>query len=568
MSRPEPRTPFPLDEARVVANEPWVYAGLAAVGLAFFAIRLAGPPNLLDNEYRVGACVLDVLQHGNWLVPHDILGNTDKPPMLTWLAALASWPTGRVDRFTIYLPTALATIATAWLVAGAGRRRFGGWAGALGALAYLCSHVGVEQMGTARWDGLFAFTVTLAALAAFDAWETGSGWMRFWLAAAAATLTKGPLGVVLAGFGLLAVPWERRGGHAGARLTGSQAPGLALYLLITVGWFVLAYHRVGPHLVDNMVRDEFFGTMVEHAPGTRFWKPLGDLLANFAPWSVFAVMGLVRTVRRPAADDEPRRFERFLWCWFVGGLVIFSVSPHNQARLMDPMVPAAALLVGRELDRLAGAVSPRRLAGIATATVVVALPTFALVFQRMESQKSEVRQTMALQRMAATIESTVGRDFPLAYTADTPYAIQLALNTMRPPVSIAEAAALLRGPTAAYVVVRDIRVLERTVGTDVHELLHEDVPGAPMPYLVANRPALAWDGPAATRVGPFVVTTRELGLAAAWDGRIALASRGVPGDGVVENASPAPQPLRLDVAGVDRGSRVLAPGETWRVDAP
>src|SRR5215468_7119894 len=118
---------------------------LSCVGAAMFAIRLTGAPNFFDNEYRVGACVLDVLQHGNWLVPHDVLGNTDKPPMLTWLAALASWPTGRVDRFTLYLPTAVATIATAWLIAGAGWRRFGGWAGALAALAYLCSHIGVEQ---------------------------------------------------------------------------------------------------------------------------------------------------------------------------------------------------------------------------------------------------------------------------------------------------------------------------------------------------------------------------------------------------------------------------------------
>ena len=40
---------------------------LAAIGATLFAIRLTGLPNLLDNEYRVGACVLDVLQHGNWL---------------------------------------------------------------------------------------------------------------------------------------------------------------------------------------------------------------------------------------------------------------------------------------------------------------------------------------------------------------------------------------------------------------------------------------------------------------------------------------------------------------------
>ena len=46
---------------------------LSCVGAAMFAIRLTGAPNFFDNEFRVGACVLDVLQHGNWLCPHDVL---------------------------------------------------------------------------------------------------------------------------------------------------------------------------------------------------------------------------------------------------------------------------------------------------------------------------------------------------------------------------------------------------------------------------------------------------------------------------------------------------------------
>ena len=95
---------------------------LAVIGCVLFAIRLTGAPNLLDNEFRLGACVLDALQHGNWLCPHDVLGNTDKPPLLTWLSALASWPGGRVTRFTLYLPTAVATVAIAWLVAIAAGR--------------------------------------------------------------------------------------------------------------------------------------------------------------------------------------------------------------------------------------------------------------------------------------------------------------------------------------------------------------------------------------------------------------------------------------------------------------
>src|SRR5262249_2122178 len=158
---------------------------------------------------------------------------------------LASWPVGRVSLLTLYLPSALATVAIAWLVVAAGNRRFGARAGFLAGLAYLLSDVGARQIATARWDGLFALTVTIAALLALRAWDVGGGWTWFWLAAAASTLTKGPLGVLLAALGLGAVLWERRSGHV-TRLTGSHALGVGLFVLLTVGWFVLAYNRVGP----------------------------------------------------------------------------------------------------------------------------------------------------------------------------------------------------------------------------------------------------------------------------------------------------------------------------------
>ena len=70
----------------------------------------------------------------------------------------------------------LRRVIVAWLVSAAGERRFGTRAGFLAALAYLLSDVGAHQMGTARWDGVFALTVTVAALLAFRAWSAGGGW--------------------------------------------------------------------------------------------------------------------------------------------------------------------------------------------------------------------------------------------------------------------------------------------------------------------------------------------------------------------------------------------------------
>ena len=559
----------PIERAHAAVPDAWVMLGLALFAAALFVVRATGLPNLLDNEYRVGASALDVLQHGDWLCPHDLLGNTDKPPLLVWLVALASWPSGHVTPLTLYLPTAIATVLTAWLVVSAGTRRFGGLAGALGGFAYLCSHIGVQQMGTARWDGLFAFTVTLTALAAFRAWMTGRGWTLFWLAATAATLTKGPLGVLLAAMGLLAVPWERRSGRP-RPLAGSQATGVTLFAVLTLGWFALAYLRVGPHLVDDMIRGELLGHVVEHRVGFRFWKPLGDVAANFAPWIVFGLVALYRVVRTPAVDDETRAFERFLFCWFIGGLVLFSLSPHNQSRLMDPMIPPLALLAGRELDRGARWLSGRALATAVALAAVAGLVVFGVEYHHTERRKPGVRETIALTGLATNVRRAVGTAFPLTFTTDTPPALQLALDTMRPPVAIDDAAALLRSDAAAFVVVSELDRLRRALGAEaarLHVLYRAQGDGTPPLYVVGNRPTLAWDDPTAARVGPLVVRLSGAVLGPAWTDSLELQARSDGGVAEIDNASSAPQ--HVDVRrGARRDARTLAPGEVWRVEVP
>ena len=75
---------------------------LAAVVVAVFLVAVTGVPNLLDNEGRLASYVLDALQNGNWLVQHDTLGDiASKPPLLTWLAALATLPAGRMKVFSL-----------------------------------------------------------------------------------------------------------------------------------------------------------------------------------------------------------------------------------------------------------------------------------------------------------------------------------------------------------------------------------------------------------------------------------------------------------------------------------
>src|SRR5262245_50635727 len=173
------------------AAPPWL-APVALVGLpaVLFTLRLVGPSNLLDQDQeRPATYVLDVLKNGNWICQRDLTGDiTSKPPFYTWLSAIAALVVGRVNLFALYLHGALAATGIALLLLRSGGRHFGRRAGIFAAIAILLTSAGMKEFGLARTDGVFAFTVTLAALLAYQAWTEGRGWTWFWVASAVATL--------------------------------------------------------------------------------------------------------------------------------------------------------------------------------------------------------------------------------------------------------------------------------------------------------------------------------------------------------------------------------------------
>lgn len=488
----------------------YLFSAVGLVWVALWAIALTGYPNLVqNNERRVGAYVLDAVQNGHWICQYDSTGRIcSKPPLLTWIASLSTLAFGRINRFSIYLPSAVATLGVAWTILAVGSKRFGWLAGLLGALAYLLSPVGDKMVVTARYDGLLALPVMLGALAAFRAWNSGKGWTWFWVLAAVATMVKGPLGLLLAAGGLLAVFWERRSGER-LPLRGSHWLGLALYLLIPGGWFVWAYREMGQPLIDTMLGKELIGAVVEdgsgRAPGGGFFNPPWNVFANFLPWSLFTAIGLWRVCRRPSPEARVRRFERFLACWFFFGLLPFCIAAHQNARLIYPLIPVAALLAGRELSCWFSGWKAVTVMRTAFATSLIAL-SFLVVYHHGLSRRSRfVRETLALKAIAGTIREKVGEQFPLTHM-DDPYEIQFWLNTLRPSVSPAVAAGLLRGPAAAFIMVTDFPALQEALGTNSPspiELYRWTTSREEEVRMVSNHPRLEWTDHMATIVGPI-----------------------------------------------------------------
>ncbi len=442
---------------------------LAILVLAFYVLRLTGPSNLeADAQDRNAGYVMDVVWEGHWLVQQDIRGRImSKPPLHTWAAAALA-EIGGVSRLTLTLPSMLAVLAMALIVLHVGRQRYGMLAGGLAALAVVLAPMMSKHIALVRTDALFALAVAVAAFAAQRAWERGGGWTPFWFAAALATLIKGPLGLVLAAMGLLAWFWERRCDPAAPPLRGTHRAGLGLFLLLVLGWLVPAILSAGQPLVDKLFFEELVGQATGVGkggfPGRNLPKPTIYFVLRFLPFSLFAAYGLWRIARHPAAQAAERRFERYLFCWIVGGIILFSLASHHRGDLLLPLWPAAALLAGREMARPA-----LRIGTAWTAAVLSGLTLFFLgaawwsYHAKAERESEEVRYTAAAEEATRALAAS-GLDAKRLHHLDTPVTLQLGLGTFRPWIGENQALRLMGADAPAWLAVESPQDFPRLFG--------------------------------------------------------------------------------------------------------
>lgn len=423
-------------------------AAISCAVLGMYLVRLSGPPDLegYAQDRNIGY-IMDAAWRGNWVVQHDVQNRiTSKPPLHTWVTAILARIWG-INRLTLTLPSFVSVLALALLVLAVGCRLFGLTAGGFAGLAVAMAPMLSKHVALVRTDPMFALAVTLGALAAWRAWNRGRGWMSFWLAAVVATLVKGPLGLVLAAAGLLAFFWEKHTDPNTPALHGRYLSGGAVYLGIGLGWLVLAVYAAGYEVIDKMIIQELVGQATgatkSSFPGANLPKPTIYLLSRFLPFSIFTFLGLWRAVRHPAAYPMERRFERFLVCWMVTGLAIFSLAAHHRPDLLLPLWPAGALLAGRQIACLKERLGPSLLAGGAVVACLILTGLAYWTYHWVPERRARVVNYSVQVRQAAEALRQVGVE-PIELThIQTPVTLQLYLQTYKPWTTVTEMRGLL-----------------------------------------------------------------------------------------------------------------------------
>jgi 4-amino-4-deoxy-L-arabinose transferase-like glycosyltransferase len=218
----------------------------------------------------------------------------------------------------------------------------------------------------ARVDMVFAAAVTVS-LVAFWAWhESGRHAARLlcWLAAAAAALTKGPVGFVLPGIVVVATLAIERDT---ARLRALWSwTAVAIALGVVALWYAVAAGMGGAEFVAvQLVRENFDrvtgrGEFADR--GTRL-RLVSVLLLRLAPWSLLAIVELVRR----------RRDDVFLHVWWIVVLIVFTLAVGQRPVYLLPLYPAIAVLAARAV----AAFRPQRVAVAVAALALLDVAMFA-----------------------------------------------------------------------------------------------------------------------------------------------------------------------------------------------
>jgi len=296
----------------------------------FFFIPFLGSVHLFDwDEINFAESAREMLVTGNFSrVQIDFHPFWEKPPLFFWMQALSMKIFG-INEFAARFPNALAGIITLFTLYLIGKRLYDEKFGLIWALAYLGSFLPHLYFKSGIIDPFFNFFIFLSVVfLARSIHDTGKkeGFKYALLAGISiglATLTKGPVGLLVAGLSVT-VYWITM------KLKGIS--NWKNVLVFSVSCFIIASLWFLPEMINNgfwFIReflkyqvDLFLKPVAGHS-GPIYYHFLIVFLGCF-PISVLALPVLFRK-KNNSRDDEGKYFLKWMLILFWVVMILFSI---------------------------------------------------------------------------------------------------------------------------------------------------------------------------------------------------------------------------------------------------
>jgi 4-amino-4-deoxy-L-arabinose transferase-like glycosyltransferase len=283
----------------------WLLALLIACA-CLDVYRLGGPSLFDQDETEYAEIAVEMVHGGDPLTLHvNFQPWYVHPPLFMWLVAATGGVFGFTP-FTVRIWSMLFSLLAVYATVLLGRLLFGGRTGLLAGAILGTSLQYLVQARLAVFDTVLLAWVLLAFYAFLMGYRTGrrEHYLRFFMFAGLATLTKGPIGIILPGLVIAAFVIARRAW--GIWRDVPWAAGLALYAVIGLWWYgamILLHGRafiaanVGYYTVGR-----YFGVVEKHDGPWFFYIPV--LLAGALPWSTFWPPAAAWHARRRSEDGS------------------------------------------------------------------------------------------------------------------------------------------------------------------------------------------------------------------------------------------------------------------------
>jgi 4-amino-4-deoxy-L-arabinose transferase-like glycosyltransferase len=323
------KPPIPLQHLILIILFAWVFF---FQGLGDYSLKE-------PDEGRYAEIPREMVATGDYTVPHlNYVRYFEKPVLFYWAVA-GSYKAFGINEWSFRFPNALAAFCCVLLCWFFGRRWFGEAIGLLSSLILVSSFGFFGMARVVTLDMFLTLWLWCAILFFYGYYREKKPLFlyAFYSSLALATLTKGPVGVVLLGFTILIFLATERNLAFLKELRWIK--GISLYLLITLPWFLLVSVKEKEFFYFFFIDQHIlrFLTSKHKRTGSLFYF-IPVLFGGMFPWSFLLPRAVVSFWRRKDL--------RLLMIWSAVVFLFFSVSKSKLPPYLLPIFPPLALVLG------------------------------------------------------------------------------------------------------------------------------------------------------------------------------------------------------------------------------
>jgi 4-amino-4-deoxy-L-arabinose transferase-like glycosyltransferase len=396
---------------------------IAISGITLFyglgRLALLGP-----DEPRYAEVAREMLVNNDYISPR-LCGCLwfEKPALLYWMAAGAYRLLG-VNELAARAPSAISALAVMVFLFQTILRRISSAAAFVTCLILITSPIFIGYARAGVPDMLLTAAMSVAFLSVYlaaTATSRGRGRARtgYWslacASAGAAVLAKGLVGIIIFVI-VLAAAYAINPGFRFIRAR-EIALGIAVFLAAASTWYAPVTVRHGQAFIREFFINHHFKrylTDTYHHPQPVYFF-LIILVAGVFPWT-FLLIPAIRGIRwSELRSNTPRSLLVSLaWVWLIVCLVFFSFSESKLPGYILPAVPALAILIGMEAERLwnGQAWSAMPVATLVGVLSMLALGLLFAIFTHVGGLSSE-KISFAVQPMVASESGRIAVWAPL-----------------------------------------------------------------------------------------------------------------------------------------------------------